>query len=410
VTYAPVSGPPYDVYTIASGAVIAALSARRAQTSALPATYAFTAACADAWAQAFDTAWDDSASIDELQAVLIWEGTVGFWATGERVPTAGWQGPTATLPAQGPAPSQFAQAVDAIIQQITAAEDQFAAEGITPAPWRGGSAGPFAAYEILVGNPNGGGGISQYPDFEWDDATGQLLAGTLGVTALAGANAIIEPLSSSTSPQTLVVQAGPSTSAGHTGGAMIVAGGPNIAGGNAGTAHLRGGLGTGGMGNAALDDPGGVASLTCRGSDGALLTSAPLTGDGAGDTFRTGVLASATPTPSNSVEIPTGGGTVDLTAAQMANQVLYFYATGDVTENVILSAPLDPDGTPGGWVKLLDLTGISLTIGHTIVLLGPDSNEITIGSAPDGTEVQVPIWVWMSNDATYLWGGFLEPL
>jgi len=135
MTYSPISGPPYDVYSLALGGAMAGLTAR-AQTSASPATYAFSAACADAWAQAFDAAWDDASPLDALQAAMIGQGSCGFWAACERLPTAGWAGPSAAPPAAGPAPSQFARAVDAIVAAITAAEDQAAAEGIALPPWR----------------------------------------------------------------------------------------------------------------------------------------------------------------------------------------------------------------------------------------------------------------------------------
>jgi len=136
LTYSPVSGPPYDVYALALAGAMGGLSARRAQASPSPATYAPQAAYADAWAQAFDAAWGDAAALDELQAVLIWEGSYGYWATSERLGAAGWAGPSAAAPAAGPAPSQFTRAVDAVIAAITAAEDQAEAEGIVVPGWR----------------------------------------------------------------------------------------------------------------------------------------------------------------------------------------------------------------------------------------------------------------------------------
>jgi hypothetical protein len=138
-----------NIYTLAfDGAMAGMLTSVRAETSLAVGTYAYFTEVARAYAISWDEAWDSAAAIDEIQAGLCWQESMGFWGDGTRVPVQ----PTIGLPDPALNPASYTQIIDAMIVTITSQEDSFAADGITPLPWGGGSGG-FVAGGDLAGTP-----------------------------------------------------------------------------------------------------------------------------------------------------------------------------------------------------------------------------------------------------------------
>jgi hypothetical protein len=170
--YTPIQG---DIYALAfDGAMAGMLSANRVETNSTPATYDFYAKVSRAWAESFDTAWDNAASLDEVQAMITYGSSAGFWGNAERLPVIGQAGALV--------PSTYDPYVDGIIATITSAENDFANQGITPPPWGGGGGGsnvpdaPTAAgtYDLVV--PSVG-------DPFWDIIGGDKILSFTGITA-----------------------------------------------------------------------------------------------------------------------------------------------------------------------------------------------------------------------------------
>jgi hypothetical protein len=114
------------VYSLAYAGAQAGFIAGRAISSTNPLDYADMNVAAGIWAQEFDTLWDSSAAIDEVQAMGIALQSYAVWES--RSPTIA----TAT---------QVAPLVNAILTNIAEAETLLALQGITPPTWGTGGGG-----------------------------------------------------------------------------------------------------------------------------------------------------------------------------------------------------------------------------------------------------------------------------
>ena len=112
-----------DVYCLAYDGAFAGMSDGRvlSGTSFVPQALA-----AGIWAQTFDTLWADAATIDEIEALIIYGQSYAVWSG--RNP--------ASITAANATPT-----ITAIIAAIDEVEAYLASEGITPPMWGGGGGG-----------------------------------------------------------------------------------------------------------------------------------------------------------------------------------------------------------------------------------------------------------------------------
>ena len=151
--YAPISGPPYHIYTLAfDGAISGMLNAVKAETTLAPAVYNYFTQVARAWAIAWDRAWASARALDEVQAGICWDASKGYWGHGNRVqiqPLPVFPGMAIYDAALDPA--TYTGAIDAMIAGITSVENAFTADGISVPLWMPGGGGSFTAGGDLKG-------------------------------------------------------------------------------------------------------------------------------------------------------------------------------------------------------------------------------------------------------------------
>lgn len=180
--YVPVNS---TVFTLAYAAAYEGIvNANRAHKSDVPLADTVAIGAANGWAEAFDTAWNNAASLDTLQAMGISQGSWGFWGSGQRIPLASVSLVTLV--------SHVTPYCVAMIAAINAASADFASQGITPPPWGGGGTGGLPA------PPTGVGfyllQTSAGPVYTWTIATAdEILPGFAPSLGLAsGGNAAVE--------------------------------------------------------------------------------------------------------------------------------------------------------------------------------------------------------------------------
>ncbi len=171
--YVPINA---NVYTLASGCAMAGMvAANRSNISTLSSNYDRYSALSKSYGQAFDMRWNSAAPIDELQASMIIEATEGYWGGGQRAPLL--------LVAANLSPSTWFPVIDPIIAQIASIESAFAAEGIVPPPWGGGSSGiptpPGPAGLVLTTT-----GGTDPSDIDWD------VPGGFSITSFSGGSTV----------------------------------------------------------------------------------------------------------------------------------------------------------------------------------------------------------------------------
>jgi hypothetical protein len=421
VTYSPINA---DIYCLAyDGALSGMVSAARDTTSTSPVTFQPNALIAQAWAIAMDTAWNDATALDEVQAVMVLNGSSGFWGNAERNPVFGNGNVDPTDVAL------YEDYVDAIIAVISTVEENtyYYYGGSTPPPWRGGS-GPITLVpqEVVYGSASDT--IAQSPDFSWNETTKVLTLGQLtftvsstgAVTVITTPNSV-NPLliegpastSGSDAPGTAGLRGGTTTgvTGAHAADGFVEGGGANgtlsfggdgvVYGGDAvgtattgGNAVLSPGTGTI-LGSSLVEDSTGVAGLETNNVAGTtfnLIGGLTIGNPNLDDTLRFGVQGGAVAVP-----IP-GSGTVDLSAAEYGRMTIVF--TGTMTDDVNIVFP----DVGGGWTKFLDFSQVDYTDGDLTVTAGtaPTVTLLVFGEGTPDSAV-----LWLSDDGTYLWGGNL---
>jgi hypothetical protein len=129
MSYSPING---QVFALAfDGAMAGMTHANRVQLQTASSSYLLFSQFAGVWAQAFDIAWNSATAIDEVQAMMISQGSYGEWEDRN----------SQNLPSSQQ-PATFVPQVMAIIASIVAAEVYFTAQGITPPVWGGGGVTP----------------------------------------------------------------------------------------------------------------------------------------------------------------------------------------------------------------------------------------------------------------------------
>lgn len=334
-----------DIYCLAfDGAMSGMLSANRVEASVTPATYDFYATVAQAWAQEFDTAWDDAADLDEIQAMITYDASAGFWGNAERLPVQGQ--------ASAILPTSYTQFIDAIIATITSTENNFAAQGITPPPWRGGGGSliTVAANEVVLGT-----GAPGYKgsDLSSTTSTSTTLLSLTHDLLVRGADS-----TSGTGAHNGAFSGGHASSTGDAGIGRHT-GGDSTGAGNGGDAVARAGNSTGG-GRPGLwhltNADESLDAMTCDGVSGDLQLGALLTGNPVlSDPLRFGV---------SDTEDVSAGGTVVIPADKAINFTVVFSGAIPASNVFVLQIPDADDYT-----KLLDfsrVTGLDTAVSFTI--------------------------------------------